>query len=328
LKTISTIILVIFSILYFISSTLSAKDDFPVLQGPYLGQKPPGMTPEIFAPGIVSTGYNERIAAFTPDGKEFYFILYGAPHMVILYMKEEKGRWTRPRVSPFSGKYDAEFNISPDGNTIVYASEQPENSQGKPGKGHIWLVERGDKDWREPKIINPSFYGYPSLSKNGHLYFNPRLEDGFGGEDIWVSKYVNGEYTEPENLGSSVNSQIDEVDPFIAPDESYIIFLRRDENGYGRFDLFISYQKDNGSWTNAKNMGEPINSTASEICPSISPDGKYFFFTSYRTTHKNYSEIPLTYEEKIRILNSPGNGLGDIYWVDAKVIENLKPKNL
>ena len=93
-------------------------------------------------------------------------------------------------------------------------------------------------------------------------------------------------------------------------------------------DLYISFKKNDGSWTKAKNMGEPINSSASEICPGVSPDGKYFFFTSYRTIHKNYSEIPLTYEEKIRILNSPGNGLGDIYWVDARIIEKIKPKEL
>ena len=105
-------------------------------------------------------------------------------------------------------------------------------------------------------------------------------------------------------------------------------FLRRDENGYGGADLFISFRKETGTWTKAKNMGEKINSSAHEYCPTISPDGKYFFFTSNRTIHKNYSETPLTYEEKLRILNSPGNGQGDIYWVDAKIIEQLKPKEL
>ncbi len=75
-------------------------------------------------------------------------------------------------------------------------------------------------------------------------------------------------------------------------------------------------------------MGEPINSKASEICPSVSPDGKYLFFTSRRTSHRNYSETQLTYEEKMKILNSPGNGEEDIYWVDVKVIEDLKPNDL
>ena len=98
-------------------------DNFPVLKGPYLGQKPPGMTPEIFAPGIICTGYSERIAAFTPDGKELYYVLAGAPHFVILYTKEVNGKWIKPEVAPFSGKYSAEFNISPDGNKIVYIGD-------------------------------------------------------------------------------------------------------------------------------------------------------------------------------------------------------------
>jgi hypothetical protein len=312
-------------LLSIIFSCHARQDEFPVLKGPYLGQKPPGMIPEIFAPGIISTGYDERIAAFTPDGKEFYYVLYGAPHMIILFTKEENGRWTKPRVTPFSDKYGSEFNISPDGNKIVFASFQPLDNQGAESEiGHTWIVERKGAGWSEPKPLRPALFGYPSLSLAGNLYFNPRREDGMGGEDVYVSKLIDGEYTEPENLGEQVNSEMDEVDPFIAPDESYLIFLRRDREGFGGFDLFISFRKDDGSWTRAKNMGEPINSSASELCPSVSPDGKYFFFTSYRSIHKPYSEKPLTYEEKIRILNSPGNGLGDIYWVDAKIIKKLK----
>ncbi len=319
--------LVFFTMLFFMDC--AQQDDFPVLQGPYLGQTPPGMTPEIFAPGIISTEYDERIAAFTPDGKEFYYVLYGAPHMIILFTKEENGRWTKPRVTPFSDKYGSEFNISPDGNKIVFASFQPLDNQGPESEiGHTWIVERNGTGWGEPKPLRPELFGYPSLSSAGNLYINPRREDGFGGEDIYVSKFKDGEYAELENLGEQVNSEMDEVDPFIAPDESYIIFLRRDKEGFGGFDLFISFRKDDGSWTKAKNMGEPINSSASELCPSVSPEGKYIFFTSYRSIHKPYSEVPLTYEEKIRILNSSGNGRGDIYWVDAKIIETLKPDDL
>ena len=252
------------------------QSDFPLLKGPYLGQKPPGMTPEIFAPGIISTGYDERIAAFTPDGKEFYYVLYGAPHMVILYTKEKNGRWIKPRVAPFSGKYGAEFNISPDGNKIVFGSFQPLDGQGPESAiGHTWIVERRGAGWSEPKPLRPALFGYPSLSLAGNLYFNPIREDGMGGEDIYMSKCINGEFSEPENLGEQVNSEIDEIDPFIAPDESYIIFLRRDKDGFGGADLFISFRKGDGSWTKAKNMGEPINSSAHEICPSISPDGKF-----------------------------------------------------
>ena len=82
------------------------------------------------------------------------------------------------------------------------------------------------------------------------------------------------------------------------------------------------------TWTVAMDMGEPFNSSAWELCPTITPDGRYFFFTSNRKLHKPYSDSPLTYEDKLKILNSPGNGLGDIYWVDAKALDDLKPKEL
>jgi Tol biopolymer transport system component len=312
----------------------ASQEDLPPLKGPYLGQKPPGMIPEIFAPGTVSTSYDECMAFFTPDGKEFYFMLWGAPHGVILFTKEVNNRWTNPQVASFSGKYHGKFSLSPDGNKIVFSSNRPLDGRGEPIDSYYsWIVERTDTGWSKPKNLGPqinlekTYSAYPSLSKNGNLYFFSNREGGMGKADIWLSKFVDGRYSEPENLGKSINTKVYEVDPFIASDESYIIFCRRDDE-FGRFDLFISFRKADGSWTKSKNMGEKINSSASEICPSVSPDGKYLFFASDRRKHKPFSEVPITYEEKIKILNSPGNGSYDIYWVDAKVIANLKPKEI
>lgn len=100
----------------------AAQDETPVLRGPYLGQAPPGMTPKIFAPGIVSTGFNEHIASFTPDGRELFFRMLGAPHGVTLHMKEEQGVWTKLQTAPFSGRYDAPGALSPDGKYLFFSS--------------------------------------------------------------------------------------------------------------------------------------------------------------------------------------------------------------
>ena len=307
-----------------ILNNCSKQDDFPILKGPYLGQEPPGMTPEIFAPGIVSTGYTEQFVYFTPDGKELYFLLRGAPHTVILFMKEENGRWTKPQVAPFSGKYFAKFCLSPDGNRVVLTSSQPAGGKGEPtGILTSWIVDRIDIGWGKPKLIESLIdAAAPTISANGNLYFYLDIENE---RDIYISKFVDGVYTEPVKLGSSINTEFDEVDPFIAPDESYIIFGTSRPTGDG---LYISFRTEDGSWTIAKYMGDKINISPDANCPSVSPDGKYLFFTSSKRLYKNYSETPLTYEEKIKILNSPGNGSIDIYWVDAKVIENLKPKEL
>ena len=92
--------------------------------------------------------------------------------------------------------------------------------------------------------------------------------------------------------------------------------------------MYISFKKEDGTWTKSKNMGSIINTFYREVDPVVSPDSKYIFFRSNRRIHKSYSETAVTYGEFINILNSPGNGEGDIYWVDAKVIQNLKPEEL
>jgi Tol biopolymer transport system component len=313
------------------ASAVAAGDGFPELRGPYLGQKPPSTTPELFAPGVVSTGYSERIAAFTPDGRELYFMLYGAPHGVILVMEQEAGRWTRPRVAPFSGRYNGEFTLSPDGNTIVFSSNRPLHGGGEPiDTYYSWIVERRGSTWGEPRPFGPrinaegTFAAYPSISSTGELYF---FSDREGSEDIFVSRLLDGEYLQPENLGGNVNSDLDEVDPFIAPDGSYLLFSRRARETRN-VDLFVSFRGTDGSWTQAQNLGEPVSSSASEYCPTVTPDGQYLFFTSNRGRHAPYSATPLTYEQKVEILDSPGNGESDIYWVDAEVIRRLRPASL
>jgi len=314
---------------------LLAAEDFPDLKGPYLGQKPPGMTPEIFAPGIISTSYNERIACFTSDGKELYFMLIGPPVGVLLHMKEESGRWTKPQVVPFSGRYNGKYTLSPNGKKIVFSSNRPLGGKGKPLNDHYtWIIEKKNDVWGEPKYLKifedeeKSYSGYPTIASSSNIYFFSNRKNGIGRADIYMSRFVNGTYLKPENVGNGVNTKYDEIDPYIAPDESYIIYSRRGDEGFGGIDLFISFKKEDGSWTNGKNMGKDINSSATEYCPTVSPDGKYFFFTSNRSAYKPFSETPLTYEEKIRILSGPGSGSEDIYWVDARIIEELKPDEL
>lgn len=301
------------------------------LSGPYLGQDPPGKRAEMFAPGIISTGHDERIAAFTPDGKELYYALWGAPHGVILHIKEVNGRWTRPEVAPFSGRYGGDFTMSSDGNKIVFSSNSPFSGAGEPqGDHYSWIVEKTENGWGEPVPYGPlinspeSFAGCPTIADNGNLYFYSDRTGGLGNDDIWVSKRADRSYQGPENLGDSINSEHYDLDPFIAPDESYIIFARIDKERRGDADLFIGFRRDDGTWTDAMNMGDRINSEGWEFCPTVSPDGKYLFFTSTRRLHEAYSTIPLSYERKLETLNGPGNGSEDIYWADARIIEELR----
>ena len=111
-------------------------------------------------------------------------------------------------------------------------------------------------------------------------------------------------YTLDEKLGEGVNSENGEYNAFIARDESYIIFTSfRSGEHYGEGDLYISFRNENDTWTEARNMGPNINSFARDYCPSVTPDGRYFFFSSRRY------------------------GTEDIFWVDASVIKTLMHKN-
>jgi hypothetical protein len=303
----------------------SNKNSFPVLKGPYLGQDPPGEQRAIFAPGIVSTGYNEHGVSFTPNGKEVFYRLLGPPHGVILTMREENGVWTPPQVAPFSGKYDGKCSLSPDGNTILISCGSPPSGNG-PALDFwtIWIIKRTDSGWGTPQNLPHLKGAYPTISNRGTIYFYERAENNKG--DIYRSLLINGEYSEAQRVEAPINSEHWENDPFIAPDESYIIFQSDRPGTLGEGDLFISYRLKNGKWSEPKNLGKGVNTKESgEACPIVSSDGKYLFFSSMCRTLPTYSETPITLTKKLNVLNQPGHGSEDVFWVSAKIIKELKP---
>jgi len=283
------------------------QNDFPKLSGPYLGQKPPGMTPEVFAAELRSTmvGF-----AFSPDGTELYYGLGSG----IMFSRQENGRWTKPQTAPFSGRYrDFDFNFAPDGASLFFTSNRPLTKDGAPqNQFDIWVVHRTETGWSEPINIGlPINTGqnevYPSVSINGNLYFfrQPGSSPKWVA-DIYCSKFVDGHYTTPEKLGSEINSEFPDIDPFIAPNESYLIFHSFREGGFGRADLYISFRKNDGTWTHALNMGNKINTADGDSSGRVSCDGKYFFF------HR--SNLQASKSES--------------YWVSANIIEELRSKEL
>jgi len=331
MKILKTLLIFIFVFVLYVD--LNGKKEWPVLKGPYLGQKSPGLNPELFGPGVISTNHHENCLNFTPDGKECFFVVGGPPIYVIVTMKMGKNQWTKPQVASFSGRYrEWDFNLSPDGNQLFYTSYRPKSGKGEPpDNNNIWVVNRTKSGWSEPRCleypVNTSGYeGHPSVSENGTLYFHHSPKGEKEEWAIYCSPFINGKYSKPQKLSNSVNWSGDEYDPFIAPDESFLIFCsfgpqaQKDVSNF-----YISFRKEDGTWSKAIKMGERIKMRGS--CPAVSPDGKYFFFTSYNTKVKKHSEFPLTYQMKIKLLESPEYN-GGIYWVDAKIIEELKPDNL
>ncbi len=273
-------------------------------RGDYLGLKPPGTSPELFAPGVVSTEKEELNSVFTPDGKEFYFTVRTVQGpWKIMVMKRNGEDWAKPETASFSGTHsDVDLFISPDGRTLFFCSDRP-----APGKGvdrqdfDIWAVERRGAGWSEPRnlgapVNSPDNEFYPSVTRDGTLYFQSWRAAAKAGANIYRAELENGSYSRADMLGEPINSDGFEGDALISPDEGFLVFSVDRPAGLGRGDLWVSFRRAEGSWTDPLSLGSPINTKVNENCPVLSPDGKYLFYT----------------------------GAGDIYWVRTDVIEKLR----
>ncbi len=280
--------------------------EFPVLKGDYLGQTTPGDEPQMFAPGIVSGhGFDSEHspAVFSPDLKEVYWTKqFRGP---ILTMKQKEGIWTAPEPAPFCSEYgDGEPIFSPDGKKLYFLSLRPLEPGEPSGKENMWYVERTPEGWSEPKPVSSLINAFDlhwlfSVADNGTIYFTSPSGNSHGQNDIYHSRRVNGEYGEPENLGPVINTPGIDHTPYIAPDESYLIYVSSGESSSPRDMKFhISYRSDDGSWTEPVGLDQKINSIQGALCPAVTPDAEHMFFI----------------------------GEGDIYWVGAKIIEELRPE--
>ncbi len=314
--------------------------DFPELTGEYLGQTPPGDTPQLFAPGIVSTGMYARDIAMTPDGTELYYCVMESGLSVIVGTRLIDGTWTRPEVVPFSADgahQEIEPHISQDGSRLFFLSDrrpdgvvlEPEE-RGQWTNQNIWVVDRIGDEWGEPYILaspvtSDSSEFFPSLTREGTIYFtrsNSETRESY----IYRSRLVNGSYAEPERLPPQVNSTTSQYNAFIAPDESYLIVpVAEREDSYGGTDYYIVFRSEDDRWSEPINLGDRINTPGgAEFSPYVSPDGKYFFFMSSRRIP--WEEVPdtLSYDYVKARYGSSANGNSDIYWVDAGFIEDLR----
>jgi Tol biopolymer transport system component len=284
------------------------QEDFPVLKGPYLGQKPAGMTPEIFAPQII-TEAPHSVAVFSPDGREVFWVPWSTLRMKT--MEQINGIWTKPDVVSFASEYDAENPwLTADGARMYFTSTRPLESEELNGKAkfwreNIWYVNREQDGWSEPiplgsEVNSKDLHWQFSIDdRNGDLYFSASSRKDGGGSDIYRSAFSNGRYAEPMVLGEAINTRGDEDTPCIASDGSYLIFARK-PGPDTLADLHISFRSHDGSWQKAVCLNQPINSEAHEVCPVVTRDGKYLFFISMRS------------------------GKPEIYWVDASIIEEFR----
>ena len=251
-----------------------------------------------FAPGLVSTEIYEYDGAFTPDMKAFYFIRRGEENIKSTFYEykydDTNGSWKKSVLaSPWIGRPV----ISPDGETMHLGDR---------------YLKRTESGWSElqnlepPTVSNDSMYIMRlSEAANGTYYFDTykKSDSVF---PIRYSRFINGKYEEPKALPKAVYLGRLMTTSSIAPDESYLLYDATREDGFGDADIYINFKQKNGTWGNGINLGDNINTPAWEASASITPDGKYLFF-SRNVGSDDYENV-------------------DIFWVDAKFIETLKPK--
>jgi hypothetical protein len=264
----------------------------------------------LFAPGIVSTELEKANSVFSADGKEFFFTNdFPTRGHTIMEIKRYGSQWIGPRIMSLSGAFeDSDGFVTTDGSFFYFCSKRPADPKGVPREDwDIFVATSKDSGWGEVVNLGSNVNSdkddrYPTFNQNGVLYFSSNRDGGLGNFVIYRCWPQKSGLSKAENLGRPINSQANESDPFIAPDDSYVIFASDRPGGIGNSDLYIAFRRSDGSWMEPINFGDSVNSPASEYAPMLTPDQKYFFFTSNRA------------------------GVADIYWIGAEFIPLLRAR--
>lgn len=282
------------------SQTANSQTQKNGSEGPYLGQTPPSFIPQLFAPELVSVkGRYEMGVAFTPDLEEIYFSTQKAGGVASIYTSQiTQGKWQPiKRVSFTKGEKAGEMEpfVTQDGKHLYFTAYNRDFTDTK-----IWVVEREKKGWSEAKKlespINNEEVFNSTLASNGDLFYTDIFKS-----QTFYSQRINGQY--PEVFQADIPFGIH---GFISPDQSYLIVdnKHQEDNSRKDRDLYVYFKQKDGSWSKPINLGESINSKVSETVPTVSPDGKYLFFSRF---------------------DEP-KGMSNIYWVSTDVIEKLRAK--
>lgn len=279
----------------------------------YFGLTPPGLVPEIFAPGFVSdSSWAEHCQiAISPDGKEIYWSAWTAEYKTedgkknteqIFYSHFESGKWSKPELAEFVKENPYGINggpvFSPDGKRLFFYQI---NSPWISSNMNTYYIEKKNNKWSTIPIdvgqdYNTNNQDYsPIFAGNNTAYKNL-----FG--KIAQYTYENNKFTFKDSI--VIHEGFSQAWNFyMSPDEDYIIFADRQDLGYGDLDLYISFKSTDNKWGKPINMGDKINTSKRERFPMVSPDGKYMFFMRHTETQ-------------------------DIFWVSTKIFDDLRENEL
>jgi len=240
------------------------KVDVGMTGSTYLGQTPPGLTPQVFAPGIVSMeGAMDFAASFSPDGKELYFTRRLDGQENVLYETHLlNGVWSAPAPASFAAGYPAfEPHVTADNKTLYFGwfRPAPDGVTSTMDAG-IWAVDRTSEGWSEPRYVGEGMF--VSSDSSGQIYVTSFSTSGM--PSLSLVTLADGRFTTFEDL-------YDGVHPAIAPDGSYLIY----DDGNG--NLGVRFLQADGGWSAPISLQRQGIPTSASIA-TISPDGKYLFY--------------------------------------------------
>jgi len=215
----------------------------------YLGEKPPGLVPEVFAPGIVRNASNVSLYPFVSlIDRRVYFTALDS----------------------------------------IFSDER------------IWYVNRLEDSWSDAvqldSPINDDLGFYINQAKNGDLFYT-----NISKRRMYQALNENGAFPEVEEVDIEFGHH-----GFIAPSQEYLLVYDRTKENEERndFDVYVCFKETDGTWTKPISFGDEVNTDSNEACPSITPDGKYFFFS--RSNDEDDSS--------------------NWYWVSTEIIEKFRPE--
>ncbi len=293
----------------------------------FFGQKPIGENAVIFAPAILSTIHHEHSRLeFSKDGNEIFWAVipidtvkrnkhqnaYLIDQQKIWHIYKTKQGWSEPRVLEFTADSKSGVpTLSVDQQSLFFYQTDPNTPKDvRPKKSNLLSVKRKGENRGKPEIIEnmiPKVEGKATMAftiaDNGNVYYDLGGPDEHGNWiwKIYFREFKDGKYQDPIMLKNKIDISMVNWCPFVAPDESYLIFSSHRYGGYGNGDLYICFKGKNNGWTEPINMGQSVNTSSQERFPSVSPDGKYLFFARHQ--YKTFN---------------------DYFWIDASIIEKLK----
>jgi len=266
-----------------LSTSIYAQKGIWNTKDAYLGQKPPGDTPEVFGAGMLAkadTFAFDRVA-FSDDGTEFYYptnnTWFSGVNDKLRYMKFENGKWNGPFV--LNEHYYAP-TFSADNQTLYFLGGQPDAKHSL-----VWQSHRTSGGWTAPEVYLKKDYGLydfmPTASGTCYAASNvhPDKRKDFQDYDISELKMTATDTT-IQSLGEPLNTPGFDGDFFVARDESYIVISAKEQKDY-ECELWISFHKKDGSWTAPASLGPKINNgPAHRWGEYVTPDGKYLIYST------------------------------------------------